>query len=126
MGYPTEELNRIRTEVKTYLDSIVTHMAIGSNSSPFTLGDTSLGAETFREAVFAVDTSTQNDEITFTMDIGTGENVGNIIAEIGGFDSASSPSSDMAFREVLGTSINKTTDIIVTLDVTTTIEVLND
>lgn len=111
---------QLRSDVKDDLEALFTYMAVGDDDTTPTAADTTLGNETFRDVTDEIDKATAVDEITASLRILEVENNGNDIDELGIFDAASS--GNMWIRHVL-TTISKTSDISVYLDVTVTVEI---
>lgn len=117
-------LTSLRSNIKDDIETDITHIAVGDDNTSPSSGQTDLVSETFRSAVDSTDKTSIIDEITSSMTILTTENNGNTIKEVGGFDDSSGGS--MAFRNVLGTVINKTSDISVQIDTVIAITVSDD
>ena len=109
----------IRDDTKSYIQSVVTHIAVGDDDTTPTPADTTLGNETLRNAVDEYDTS-QTGVIVASLRVGVGENNGNDIDEVGGFDAASS--GNLKNRSLI-TTISKTSDIQVYIDLKYTVTV---
>lgn len=112
-------INDIRDNAKTRFVTVMTHGAVGTDSTTPTASDTVLGAETFRDTIDFTDTSGTNTMIA-TLRVLTTENNGNNIAEFGTLDAASG--GNLWTRNTM-TAIVKTSDIQVFLDVQTTLSV---
>ncbi len=112
-------LDDIRDDTKNYIESDVTSIGVGDDDTTPTPTDTILGNETFRDTVDEYDTS-GTGVIIASLRIATTENNGEDIDEVGTFDDPSS--GNMKSRNII-TTISKTSDIQVYLDIKYTITV---
>ena len=119
MTITTIGLEDVRDNTKTRIVATHLHGAVGDDSTTPTIGDTTLGNETFRSAVDSTDDSVSN-QVTLSLIIGSSENNGNDIKEHGWLDAAAG--GNLAIRVTL-TTITKTSDIQLFLDTTYTISV---
>lgn len=112
-------LEEIRDDVKSELNTLMTHAGVGDDDTTPTAADTSLGNETFRDARDDWDSSGANT-IVGSLTIEASENNSNDIDEIGWFDAASG--GNLWVHNLVNT-ISKTSDVIVYIDTTITISV---
>jgi hypothetical protein len=112
-------LNDLRDTSVDRIDDTHTYIAVGDDNTTPTAGDTTLGNETFRDAVNSTDTSTPGT-ITKSIIIEASEDNGNDVKEVGTFNAAAS--GTMWNRNLVNT-ISKTSDIILYLDIQKTITV---
>ena len=113
MVLTTDLIDQTISDLKTSLAVLFTHGAAGDDDTAPSASDTTLGNETFRDALDEVDTSAPASVIA-SLRIEAGENNGNEIEEVGVFDDPAA--GTMWLRNVLTTSISKTADIQVFLD----------
>lgn len=90
----------------TELNNTITHMAVGDDDTTPTISDTTLGNETFRDALF--DTTTATDTISFISFLDTTENNGDDIKEEGLFDD---PTTGDMYQRGLTNLIEKTSSV---------------
>lgn len=88
-------------------DSIVSHMAVGTDGTAATVSDTALGTEIYRFAVSGFSHPNPN-ETQWTATIGVGDANGNDLREVGLFNSAGSSTPKMVARFVISPEISKT------------------
>jgi len=81
-------MNLARTNFINNLESNITHIAVGDDDTTPTESDTTLGNETFIDALFDVIVSTSTT-LSMTMFMDTVDNNGNDIKETGVFDASS-------------------------------------
>lgn len=120
MVLTTNFINDLKSNMKTRIDTDITHAAVGDDDTAPTAADTVLGNETFRDAIDDVDTSAANT-VTASLRILTTENNGNDVKEFGTFDDASA--GTMWTRNTM-TTIAKTSDIQLFLDAQVTINMV--
>lgn len=119
MVLTTSLLTQFRTNLKSDVDTLFTHGAIGTDSTTPTAGDTALGTEVFRDARDDFDDSA-TATVVASLNVGTTEANGNSIAEYGWFNDASS--GTMWTRDTI-TTITKTSDVELYLETSITITV---
>jgi len=117
-------ITRERDAVKTDLATLMTYIAVGTNSTTPTSGDTLLGGETFRSTIDSVDTTSQVKEVTVTMLIDTTEANGATFYETGTFNASSG--GTMVHRNVFANYINKTVDFSVLIESTIVVTVTDN
>lgn len=110
-------LTTLRDNIKTDIEGLFTHGAIGTDSTTPTAADTALGAEVFRSAIDVFDSAVTN-KITATLIVGGSEANGNDVKETGWFDDPSA--GTMYVRNTL-TTISKIDSIQLNLDTQITI-----
>jgi len=113
MTLTTTLLTQVVADLKTDLQTIFTHGAVGDDDTAPTAADVALGNETFRDTIDEFDTA-QTSAVVASLRIGTAENNGNNIDEVGFLDAA--VAGNLWTRNILGTTITKTADIQVFLD----------
>lgn len=112
-------LSQVQTDIKDDIDTNFTHGAVGNDGTTPTAADTTLGNEQFIDTVDSVDKSVTN-AVTVSLRVLSSENNGKEIREVGWFNAGAS--GTMWAKDVI-TLINKTSDIQVFLDLTTTVTV---
>lgn len=112
--------NNVRSDIKDYLESVMTYGAVGDDNTTPTASDTTLTSEVFRDAIDDFDKTSSADSVTATLFIGPSEANGNTISEAGWFDASSG--GNLQTHTIL-TAISKTDAIQLFLDTTITIEV---
>jgi hypothetical protein len=121
MTLTTTLKDQVRSDTKDALEVLFTYGAVGDDDTPPVAADTTLGNETFRDAIDEIDKASAIDKITASLRVLEGENNGNDMKELGILDAASS--GNLWLRHIMNT-ITKTSDIAVFLDVTITVEVV--
>lgn len=112
-------LTRIRSDVKTDLQALFTHGAIGTGTTAATAADTTLETEVFRDTIDTFDTSA-SDKVVATLIVGLSEANSNAISEVGWLDAGAA--GNLWTHNII-TVINKTSDIQLFLDTSITITV---
>ena len=88
MTFQTYALNLVQNNSATLINGLVTHIAVGDDNTTPVIGDTTLGNETFRDAIYS--DSVSSNVTNFDVKLDVTENNGETIAEIGTFDASSS------------------------------------
>ena len=110
-------LSDVRDTTKDRLEATFLFGGVGNDGTTPTSADTTLGNEQFRDTIDDFDKSVTN-AVTASIRVLTTENNGNAIREVAFFNAASA--GTMWTRDAI-TAINKTSDIQVFLDLTTTL-----
>ena len=111
-------LTTIKSGVQDTIIASATHMAVGTDNTTPTVGDTALGAEVTRKAVQEVTQGTS--DVIISLFLNSTESNGNDLKEVGMFDASSS--GNLLERNVF-TEIAKSTSIEVWIDVEEQIDV---
>ena len=80
-------LTTLETGAVTTLSGLITHIAVGTGTSTAVVTQTQLDGETYREAIFATDSTSNTFTTSLFLDVT--ENIGEVVAEIGAFTSSS-------------------------------------
>lgn len=88
MGVTNYELTQAQNSAASNLNSNITHIAVGDDNTPYSVGDTSLGNQTFIQTIDTQKVS--SNVVTADVRLDATENNGNDIDEIGLLDAASS------------------------------------
>lgn len=86
MGYTGTSLNKIQNASLAFLENEVTHIAVGTGTTPFNQAQNELNNEQFRKPTDKV--SVTNDEIRTSFRFDVTEANGLTFTEIGEFDDA--------------------------------------
>lgn len=105
-------LSTIKTAVKTSITNEGTHMAVGTNNTAPTVGDTVLGTEVTRKAI--QESTTGTSDVILSLFLNSTESNSNTLVEVGLFDANSS--GNLLVRDIF-TSISKTSSIEVWIDI---------
>ncbi len=119
MTLTTSLISATRAEVKSLLDNILTHAAVGTSDTTPSAGQTSLGAEVHRNPRVGVD-KTNPSVIVTSMELLSTQANSNTIREAGWFNAAS---SGTMWQRNLVNPINKTSDVQLFLDTQFTITI---
>jgi len=111
-------LSTIKTGVKATVVANATHLAVGTDNTTPTVGDTALGAEVTRKVAQEVTQGTS--DVIISLFLNSTESNGNDLKEVGMFDASSS--GNLLERNVF-TPISKSTSLEVWIDVEEQIEV---
>ena len=112
-------LSTIKTAVKASVIAESTHLAVGTDNTAATAGDTALGAQVTIKTRQEYTEGTS--DVIVSLFLNSVESNGNSLKEVGVFDAASS--GDMAMRDTF-TAIAKTNSIEVWMDVEQQISVV--
>jgi hypothetical protein len=121
MAITQTSLNAIKTQVLNDIDTTYGYIAVGDDATAPVVGNTTLGNETDREALFEA-ASIITNTIRMYIFLDTTENNGNDINEAGLFDAAS---SGTMFARSLSNSITKDAFTEVTMEYAITVDALN-
>lgn len=87
MTIQTEMLTTLETGAVTVLSASISHIGVGTGSSTVTVTQTQLDAETIREEIFT--SATTVNTFTSALYLDVTENNGEVVREIGVFNSSS-------------------------------------
>lgn len=87
MTVQTSILTSLETGAVTTLSSSISHIAVGTGTSTPTVTQTQLDGETYREAIFTTSTTANTYTTSLFLDVTEGN--GDLIGEIGAFNSSS-------------------------------------
>jgi len=113
--------DQIISDTKTDMETYMLYGNIGTDNTTATSSDTALGTEVFRTPIQEFDSSAPA-AVTISVEIGAGDANGNTIQEAGINDTAVSGGTQYT-RNVVN-PIGKTSDIVLYLDTTISIEVV--
>jgi len=114
----TEFLNTIKSGVQDTMIAEATHLAVGTDNTAATVGDTALGAEVTRKARQEYTRGTS--DVVFSLFLNSLESNGNSLKEVGMFDAAAA--GNLLERNTF-TAIAKSSSIEVWVDVEEQIDV---
>lgn len=86
-------LNLFRDSVSGANKSLISYVALGTSSTPPTVGDHTLGTEVFRKAISSYSNGVNPGEILITLYLGPADAAGVSIQEIGFFGGATASSA---------------------------------
>jgi len=105
-------LDTLKTAVKTSVTTNGTHMAVGTDNTTPTVGDTALGTEVTRKAL--QESTVGTSDIILSLYLNSTESNGNSLVEIGLLDAASS--GNLLVRDIF-TTITKNSSTEVWIDI---------
>ena len=105
-------LDTLKTAVKTSITTNGTHMAVGTDNTTPTVGDTALGAEVTRKAI--QESTVGTSDVILSLFLNSAESNGNSLVEVGLLDAVAT--GNLLVRDIF-TTITKNSSIEVWIDI---------
>ena len=105
-------LSTLKTAIKTSVLAEGTHVAVGTDDTAPTVGDTALGAEETRKAI--QESTTGTSDVILSLFLNSAESNGNDLVEVGLFDAAAA--GNLLVRDIF-TTITKNSSTEVWIDI---------
>lgn len=106
MGVTQTKFDEIKSTIITNLGTAISHVAVGSNATAPTAGDTTLNSEDYRDTTFSEDSGASFFSANMFLD--TTENNGNTILEVGTFTAGA---GGTMYNRALTNSVAKTSSV---------------